>query len=142
MANDDDDNTGTVIAVGAIGGGAVLLWYLLRGRDRGLGGGGGSDGGQGSPAVAAPAEASPTPAGPPCNVFMRGTAIELNGAASDLTTAVATCRASGSAHLRATGLTTHGRVVEVARALNAAGVAILAHGNIADSVRDALMRAA
>lgn len=141
MANDDDDNSGTVITVGAIGGGALLLWYLFRGR--GLGGGGGASGsGEGAPSVATPPAVVPAPAGPPCNVFVRRSAIELDGAASDLSTAVATCRASGSAHLRATGDTTSGRVIDVARALNAAGVAILAHGAIADLVRDALMRAA
>jgi len=141
MANNDDDNTDTVIAVGAIGGGAFLLWYLLRRRDRGLGGGGNTGGGEGAPAVAAPADVR-APVGPPCNVFMRGTAIELNGAASDLASAVAACRAVGSANVRATGDTTQGRVFEVARALNGAGVAILAHTDIADAVRDALLRAA
>ena len=113
-----------------------------RSSERGLGGGGSTGDGEGAPVVAAPSDATPVPVGPPCNVFMRGTAIELNGAASDLASSLVACRAVGSANVRATGDTTHGRVVEVARALNGAGVAILAHADIADAVRDALLRAA
>lgn len=137
----DDDNTDTVIAVGAVGGGALLLWWLLRGRRFGAG-----RDAQGAPYAAAPppvAPATPTaPAGPPCRVFLRGTAIELNGAATDLPATVATCRAAGSAHLRASGDTTTGAVMAMARALNAANVAIVAHADIADTVRDALTRTA
>lgn len=133
MANDDDDNTGTVIAVGAIGGGAVLLWWLLRGR--GLGGE------RGTHSMPAAPSSVTEPAGPPCRVFLRGNAIELNGTASDFATTVATCRGAGTAHLRASGDTTTGTVIQMARALNAAGVATLAHGDIAEAVRDALTRA-
>lgn len=141
MANDNDDSTSPAITAGAIGGGALLLWWLLRGRGRGLGGGGES-GGAVAPAAHVLPSPAPVPAGPPCSVFLRGTSIELNGAASDLTATVAACREAGTAHLRASGDTTTRAVMQVARALNAAGVATLAHGDIADAVRDALTRTA
>lgn len=140
MAKHDDENTDTVIAVSALGGGALLAWWLLRGRR--FGGGAGSAGVQGAPPVAVPLDASAAPAAPPCQVFLRGEQIELDGATADVAATVATCRAAGTAYLRATGLTTTGAVMRMARALNAAGVAILAHDDIADSVRDALTRAA
>ena len=133
----DDDKTGTVIAVGAIGGGAMLLWWLLRGRGVG---GGGDRGGQGAPSARAVPSSAAEPAEPPCRVFLRGTEIELNGVASDLAATVATCRAAGTAHPRASGDTTAGTVMQMARALNAAGVATLADGDIAETVRDALTR--
>lgn len=136
----DDDNSGTVLAVGAIGGGALLVWWLLRERDRGVGGGGEGGGAPGAPFVTV--EPLPAQAAAPCNVFLRGPSIELNGAASDRATAIATCRAAGTANLRASGDAKTGAITDMARALNAAGVAILAHGDIASTVRDALMRAA
>ncbi|MBZ0238501.1 MAG: hypothetical protein K8M05_39675 [Deltaproteobacteria bacterium] len=126
-----------MVAVGAAGGGALLLWWLLRGRLLGAG-----REAQGAPTVAAPPPAAPVSAGPPCRVFLRGKAIDLNGTTADLPTTVAVCRAAGSAYLRASGDTTTGAVVSMARSLNAADVAIVAHADIADAVRDALTRVA
>ncbi|KAB2906840.1 MAG: hypothetical protein F9K40_05940 [Kofleriaceae bacterium] len=136
MAN-HDDNTDTMVAVGAAGGGALLLWWLLRGRRFGAG-----REAQGAPTVAAPPPAAPAWAGPPCRVFLRGKEIELNGTTADLPMTVAACRAAGSAHLRASGDTTASAVMSMARALNAADVAIVAHADVADAVRDALTRVA
>lgn len=132
MASDNDDDTGAVVTAGALGGGALLLWWLLRGRGRGLA--------RVGDRMDPQADAGPTV--PPCRVFLRGASIEVNGQGVDLPTAVETCRAAGTAHLRASGDTTTSAVMQVARMLNAAGVAMLAHGDIAEAVRDALTRSA
>ena len=132
MATQDDDND-TMIGVGAVGGGALLLWWLLRGR--GLGGGA-SGAPQAAPAVAVVPLAAP--ASSPCKVIVRDNEIRLNGNAADLPATVAACRAAGSAHLDYAGMTTVGALSNVARALNSAGVAIYAKGDAANVVRDAL----
>ena len=151
MANNDDDNT--LITAAAIGGGALALWLLLRGRGgRGLGGGGGGKGGGSSPSGAMGA-ASPSaapaagpasrPNGPPCKVFIREwDKIELNGVPADLATVVAACRAVGSAEVGGTGAARTGTFWDVARALNAANVAILPVGDpdIASTIYDGLSR--
>jgi hypothetical protein len=106
MATRTQNNIGRTIAV--IGGGALLAWLLWRGRGKGKGSGGG---GHGVPAVV--------------GVWLRGgDRIELDGASSDLTTAVARARAAGTARVFAAGDTRHGWVTQVIAELKAAGVAI------------------
>jgi hypothetical protein len=110
MATRTQSNTGRTIAM--IGGGALLAWLLLRGRGRGKGsGGGGGGGGHGAPAVV--------------EVWLRsGDRIELDGASSNLTAAVARARTAGTARVFAAGDTRQGWVTRVIAALKAAGVAI------------------
>lgn len=136
MAN-DDENTDTMIAVGAVGGGALLLWWLMRGRRFGA-----DSEAQGATTASAPPPTQAASVVSPCRVFLRGKATELNGATADLSTTVTACRVAGSAHLGASGDTTTGAVMSMARALNAAGVAVVAHPDIADAVRDAITRVA
>lgn len=135
MANNDKDND-TAITVGAIGGGALLLWWLLRHVG---GGSGDGHGGDGAPTSASPPDESRPTEAAPCEVFLRGKVIELDGAASDLPTVIAACRASGKANLRVTGDTIQGHLVDFVRALNAAGVAIFAQGRLTTTVHDAVV---
>src|SRR5689334_2505921 len=99
MARDDDDTTARDAAI--LGGGALLSYLLLRGFGGGRGLGGGGKGGRIS--TNATSAAAVAPQRPFCNVFIRGDRYELDGAPADFATAVASCRASGSAYVRASG---------------------------------------
>lgn len=110
-----DDTTTRDAAL--LGGGALLTYFLL--RRFGLGGGGGGLGGGGGVATGASSDAAPRPI---CQLFLRGNMLELDGKASDLATAVAACRTSSGAHIRATGDTRQGALDNLIRALLEAGV--------------------
>ena len=105
--DNDEHDSGTAITLAAIGGGAVLLWWLLRGSGKGWGGrgrrGDGSDGGGGSP-----------PRLPAIWVRVRdGDRIEIDGFATDLPTMLARAQASSQVHLTADGAARHGLVSAV-----------------------------
>jgi hypothetical protein len=114
MATDNDDNTGLTVAV--IGGGALLVWLLWRGRGKGAGGGVRE---QGSARVSAPAQLMVWVLG--------GDRVALNtvdGMVLDLPTMVARARAMGAARVFRTGDARHGWVLDVIGALRDAGVAV------------------
>jgi hypothetical protein len=122
--HDPNDHTGRNVAL--VGGGALLLWLLFRGNRWGLGGSGaGTDAAGTGPATSPPFEPRV-----PCKVFIRSRQLELDGAPVDLATVVARCRVSGRADVRATGGASIQAVVDVIRALQAAGVTVVASGDI------------
>ena len=127
MAKRDSDNhTGRTVVL--VGGGALLLWLLFRGKGKG---GLGRDGdGSGVAGQGATRE-------PPCRVFIRARQVDLDGAPADLSTVVARCRASGRADVQATGGASLQRVEDVIRALQAAGVTVAAPPDVWDSFRTA-----
>src|SRR5262245_5209933 len=100
MKERDDSHTGRTVAL--IGGSALVLWLLLRGKGFGLGAraGGGLGGGSGSSAGNAGGASTPARA---CQVFIRANHIDLDGAPADLSTVISRCRAAGKADVRATG---------------------------------------
>lgn len=102
--------------------GALLLWLFWRGRS----------GGRGEPGAGAstPAITPPTPARPPCEVVIRMARIELDGAPAELATIVEHCRTSGVAAVRATGGASVQSIVDVIRALQAAGVIVAAEPSL------------
>ncbi len=112
MANrNDKDSTGRAVAI--VGGGALVLWLLLRGKGVGLG-----------DAAAATTDRTPTP--PPCRVRIDGDGITVDGERADLATTIARCGAAGSADLRATGDAITGVIAEVVQTLERAGVRVWA----------------
>ncbi len=121
----DKDTPGRTVAI--VGGGAFLLWLLMRGDGFGLGGGYGSDR-SGSGDGAAPSAPSSPPA--PCRVRIDAEGIELDGAPTDLDTMTDRCRAAGSAEVRATGAAIAGVIAEVVHALRAAGVTVWADPSV------------
>jgi hypothetical protein len=123
MAKRDPNNhTGRNVAL--VGGGALLVWLLLRGKGWGLGGGGGTGGdGTGTPGTSAIND-TPAERRQPCQVFVRARQIDLDGAPADLPTIVAHCRAAGKAHVRTTGGASIQAVEDVISALQAAGVTV------------------
>jgi hypothetical protein len=120
MAKRDPNNhVGRTVAL--VGGGALLVWLLLRGKGWGLGEGKGGTGTEapGTGAIEAPAEHRH-----PCQVFVRASRIDLDGAPADLPTIVAHCRAGGKAHVQSTGGARVKDVEDVISALQAAGVTV------------------
>jgi hypothetical protein len=135
MASDRGNST-TGRTVALVGGSALVLWLLLRGKGWGLGGDG--SGASAAGAGAAAANASPElPSGPrpSCKVFIRAQRIDLDGAPADLPAVVARCRASGRAGVQATGGASVQSVVDVVRALQAAGVVVAASDAIWDDLK-------
>lgn len=129
MAERDPQNrTGGAVAV--IGGGALLLWLLLRGRGWGLGGGGAGDGTGPAGAGANATTAAPSEARPRCRVYLHSRGIDLDGTPADLPAVVARCRAGGGADLRTSGGSSVQTIVDVIRALQAAGVPVSAEPHI------------
>ena len=106
--------TGRTVAV--VGGGALLLLLVLRGKGWGLG------------------ELAGTGAGDPaptrCRVRIDASGIELDGARTDLPTVTARCRAAGEADVRATGAAITGVVAQVLHALQDAGVRVWASAGL------------
>ena len=106
MATRKQNNTGRTIAV--IGGGALLVWLLWRGRGKSKGSGGDGDRNSAPAAV---------------EVWIRsGDRIELDRVSSDLATVIARARAVGKARLHVAGDARHGWFEYVVDALRAAGV--------------------
>lgn len=101
--------------------GALLLWLFWRGRSAGRG-----EHGAGVTA----AVTTPDPVRPPCEVVIRMARIELDGAPAELATIVERCRASSVAAVRATGGASVQSVVDVIRALQAAGVIVAAEPSL------------
>jgi hypothetical protein len=114
MATDNDDNTGLTIAV--IGGGALLVWLLWRGRGKGAAGG---EREQGSTRGSGRAQLVVW--------VLSGDRVALNtvdGVILDLDTMVARARTMGAARVFRTGDARHGWVLNVIAALRDAGVAV------------------
>ncbi len=108
MATRKQNNTGRTIV--AIGGGALLVWLIWRGRGKGKGKGSGGDRNNTPVAV---------------EVWIRsGDRIELDRVSSDLATVIARARAVGKARLHVAGDARHGWFEYVADALRAAGVEV------------------
>src|SRR5690349_2805399 len=104
MTTDNEKNTGLHVAI--LGGAALLLWLLWRGRRTG----GGRTGSRGH----APAA---------LGIWLRsGDRIELDGIASDLPTVVERARAAGMARVHVTGDTRHGWAETVDSTLREAGI--------------------
>jgi len=121
----DKNKTGRTVAL--VGGGALLLWLLLRGRGWGLGEGTDHEGtgsGASGPTGARPAR---------CRVRIDADGIELDGAPTDLETMTARCQAAGSADVHATGAAITGVVAEVIHRLRAAGVEVWADSAVWNS---------
>jgi hypothetical protein len=110
--------------VALVGGGALLVWLLLRGKGWGLGGGGGKgEHGSEAPGTGTIKE-PPAEDRYPCQVFVRALGIDLAGAPTDLPTLVTHCRATGKAHVQITGGASAQTVEDVISALQAAGVTV------------------
>ena len=110
MAKIRKQNNTTARAAVAIGGGALLLWLIDRGSRR-----------RGADGIA------PTEAPPPSEVYVRigsGDRLDLDGVSSNLPAAVARAGGAGVVHVVATGDAREGWVVEVMRALEAAGAVV------------------
>lgn len=121
MANrNDKDSTGRTVAI--VGGGALLLLLLFRGKGWGLGGSGGDAHGDGANAPITGTTAPRTP----CRVRIAADGIQVDGVPADLATTTARCRVAGSADVRATGAAITGVIADVVDALQAAGVQVWA----------------
>ena len=117
--NDDDREAGTALMVAAIGGGALLLWLVLR-RRTGWGWRGRSDNQQ--PAARRAVSI----------VIRDGERVDVDGVSTDLATAVNAARVAGTAHFRASGDARQGWVSKVFYALVDAGVEVQADAGSAD----------
>ncbi len=104
-----------------VGGGALLLWLLIRGKGFGLGHAGAAIG-DGSRAGSAPTAR--------CRVRIDAAGIETDGVATDVRTMTERCRMAGSADVRATGAAITGVVAEAVQALLAAGVRVYAASDV------------
>jgi hypothetical protein len=131
VSNGKRNNTGTTVAI--VGGGALLLWLLLRGEGWGFGGDGGDGQGDGGHGGGAPgSDDAPTGKAAParCRVRIDGTGMQLDGVPSDLPTITDRCRAAGAADVHATGAAITGVIAEVVHALKAAGVNVWAEPDV------------
>lgn len=105
------DHSGrTMMLVG--GGAALAAWLLSRGKGWSFR----------SPGDGSGAKAGETRLPARCTVWIRADRIEVDGVAADLPTAIAKCRAVGTAEVHATGTAITGVVRDVLKALHAAGV--------------------
>lgn len=104
-----------------VGGGALLLWLLLRGKGIGLGHGGAAIG-DGSGAGSASTGR--------CRVRIDADGIETDGVATDIPAMTERCRVAGSADVRATGAAITGVVAEAVQALQGAGVRVYAASDV------------
>src|SRR5689334_23726445 len=93
-----------LVAGAALGGAAVLAWFLLRHR-RGRGLGRGKAG-----------------RGAPCRVRVHNADLRLKGETIDLRRAIAACKEAGSAEVSASGAAVVNVVIELIQKLRAAGV--------------------
>jgi len=113
-----DSSTGRTVAV--VGGGALLVWLLLR---RGRGWRFGRGGSAGGPTAKS---------GPPCRVHLVADGILVNGERADLPQVIETCRRSGQAHLTANGAAIVGAIADTIAALKEAGVIVHADPGLWD----------
>lgn len=107
------NNTGRHVALA--GGGALLLWLLLRGS-----GSGGASSAPTSAPVPAPAPRTP------CRVRIDAAGIQIDGGRADVRATIERCRAAGSAEVKTTGDAVVGVVTSVVRGLVDAGVVVSA----------------
>lgn len=130
MARDHDDHTARNVAL--VGGAALVVWLLFRGKGLGLGSGGGIGlgGAAGSANNVAPAGQPATP----CRVWIRADGIEVDGTAADLPAVVARCRATGRADVTASGAAIVHVIADVVRALQAAGVGVSAPPDVWNTI--------
>jgi len=111
----NDDNTGRNLALA--GGGAALLWLLLRGGGGfGLGGKGGGAGSESK------GTAKPVP--PRANVRVAADGITVDGVPTDVAGAAAIVKERGHADVLATGAARQGIVDDLLKALRATGAEI------------------
>lgn len=112
-------HTGRNVAI--VGGAAALLWLLLRGTGRHLGGNNNAAGSDTPTAARSPS---------PCHVWIRSTGIEVDGQAVDLPTLVRQCQAAGRADVRATGAAIVRTIDLVMDTLRRAGVVVYASADL------------
>lgn len=104
------EKNNTIATVAMVGGGALFVWLLWRGRGKAKNGRGDGDLGD---------------ARAPVKVRIRSDdRLELDGTGSDLATVVARARAAGAAHVQVTGDARQGWYTSVVDALRAAGVRV------------------
>ncbi len=102
------DRTGRAVAI--VGGAALAVWLLTRGKGASVRGSGTNQNAARSAARVA--------------VWVRADRIEVDGVAAELVTVIERARAAGAAEVRATGDAITGVVWNVLRALHGAGVTI------------------
>lgn len=121
MAERDRDNsTGRTVAV--LGGGALLVFLLLRGKGWGLGLGGTAGASGDGHAGEAPASTEAPPSR--CKVRVDSTGLQLDRAPTELDAIVTRCRAAGAADVLVTGAAIQGVVDRLLQALRDAGVVV------------------
>lgn len=112
-------HTGRNVAI--VGGGALVVWLLLRGTGWRLGGHGEPDG----------KNVDPQPQSPrTCQVWIRSTGLEVDGERVDLPTLVRRCQLAGRADVRATGAAIVRTIQEVMDALRRAAVVVYASADL------------
>jgi hypothetical protein len=117
--DNDDHDASTALTVAAIGGGALLLWLVLR-RPKGWGWGDRS------------ANQQPVGRRVVSIVVRDGERVDVDGLSTDLATAVNVARVAGTANFRASGDARQGWVSKVFYALADAGVKVQADAGTAD----------
>jgi hypothetical protein len=126
--NDEQDG-GAALTLAAVGGGAVLLWLLFRGRGKGLRGSGSGT----RPRVDGERPDRDERPEPRREVLVRvrsGDRVEVDGVNTDLATTVTLARDAGKARFCATGDAREGWISRVYYALLDAGVTVLADPGI------------
>jgi hypothetical protein len=126
----DGSNAAVALALGA--GGGLLVWYLFRKHDgsspRPPTSEVASSPSTSSTKTAASSDASPSGAPPrtagPCSLLLTANGLTVDGDAADIPTAVARCKAFGSAQLVVAGDAPAGAYADLAKALHDGGVAV------------------
>jgi hypothetical protein len=114
------EGTGKTVAI--LGGAALAVWLLSRGKGSGV---------RGPGDVYAAGTTRPSR----CVVWIRSDGLSVDGVAADLSTVIAQCRAAGEAEVHATGGAITGVVWETLKALREAGVTIYAAPNLENTLR-------
>jgi hypothetical protein len=107
------ERTGRTVAI--VGGAALAVWLLSRGKGR-----------RGPGDAQAAGSARPSD----CVVWIRPEGLTVDGVPADLPTVIARCRAAGEAEVHATGDTIHRVVRDTIQALHAAGVTLYLASNL------------
>lgn len=130
MNRHESDTTARNVAI--VGGGALLVWLLFRGRGWGLGGGPIVGNAPASTTVDGSASASGSQR-LPCRVRIDRDGIHTDGVSTDLPAMTAHCRAAGGAEVFATGDAVSGVVADAIDSLRTAGVTVWATGDVWNS---------
>lgn len=109
------EGTGRTVAI--LGGAALAVWLLSRGKGWGVRGPGDAQ----AAGVTRPSR---------CVVWIRPEGLTVDGVAADLPAVIARCRAAGEAEVHATGDTIHRVVRDTIQALHAAGVMLYVAPNL------------